>query len=111
LERSTTADSGEAGFAVTITLLSPALREILEAIDHYEAQAVGLSAALDADLTRSLEFIQENPLLGSPFQSGTRRVLLHRFPYSVVYKVLDDRILVVALAHQSRRPGYWRARV
>lgn len=42
---------------MTLTLLGPALSEILEAIEHYEGQAVGLAGALDADLTRSLDFI------------------------------------------------------
>ncbi|MCH7935415.1 MAG: type II toxin-antitoxin system RelE/ParE family toxin, partial [Gemmatimonadetes bacterium] len=46
-----------------------------------------------------------------PFQSGTRRVLLHRFPYIVVYKELEDEILVVAFAHHKQRPGYWRDRI
>jgi toxin ParE1/3/4 len=96
---------------VKVTFLSPALSEILEAIEHYEGQAVGLSASLDADLTRSLEFISDNPSLGSPYRLGTRRVVLHRFPYFIVYKPLFDRLLVVAFAHQRRRPGYWQNRL
>lgn len=87
------------------------MREIVGALEYYEGQASGLASALDADVTRSLEFVVANPLLGSPFQSGTRRVLLHRFPYTIVYKALADEILVVALAHQKQRPGYWRDRV
>lgn len=94
-----------------VTVLTPALREVIAALEYYEEQASGLARSLDADLTRSLEFVRENPHLGSPFQSGTRRILLHRFPYIVVYKALEDEILVVAFAHQKQRPGYWRDRV
>ena len=90
-----------------VRVLTPALEEILAALEYYEGQASGLASALDLDVTRSLEFVVTNPLLGSPFQSGTRRVLLHRFPYAIVYKALDEEILVVALAHQKQRPGYW----
>lgn len=69
-----------------ITLLSPALEEVLEAIEHYEAQAVGLGAALDGDLDRTLQFIRNNPHFGAPYGHETRRVLLHRFPHMVVYR-------------------------
>jgi plasmid stabilization system protein ParE len=92
---------------VKVRILTPALREIIAALEYYEGQASGLACALDADVTRSLEFVVANPLLGSPFQGGTRR----RFPYTIVYRALDDEILVVALAHQKQRPGYWRDRI
>lgn len=94
-----------------VTLLSPALGEIIEAIEYYERQEVRLAEALDIDLSRTLDFIKVNPMLGSPFQAGTRRVLLHHFPYAVVYKALSDRILVVAFSHEKRRPGYWEDRL
>jgi plasmid stabilization system protein ParE len=96
---------------VKIAFLSPALREILEAIEYYEGQATGLGGALDADLRRTLDLIVENPSLGSPYERGTRRALLRRFPYMVIYRPLDDRILVVAFAHGKRRPAYWTDRV
>jgi len=96
---------------VKVTLLSPALRDILSAVEYYEEQAAGLGNALDADLTGSVDLIQSMPQLGAPFEAGTRRILLQRFPYAIVYKILDDRILVVAVAHQKQRPGYWRERV
>ena len=94
-----------------VTVLTPALREIIAALEYYEEQASGLASSLDSDLTRSLDFIKASPNLGSPFQSGTRRVLLHRFPYIIVYKELEDEILVVAFAHHKQRPGYWRDRI
>jgi len=96
---------------VRISFLSPALREILEAIEYYEAQATGLGGELDVDLQRTLDFVLDNPFLGSPYDRGTRRVLLGRFPYMVIYRPVYDRLLVVAFAHGKRRPGYWIDRV
>lgn len=96
---------------MTITLLSPALGEILEAIDYYDEQAIGLGAKLDADLEATLRLISDHPAVGSPYERGTRRVLLDRFPFSDIYRELPDRILVVAFAHQRRRPVYWADRV
>ena len=49
-----------------VTVLTPALREIIAALEYYEEQARGLARSLDADLTRSLDFVSENPHLGSP---------------------------------------------
>jgi plasmid stabilization system protein ParE len=38
-----------------------------------------------------------------------RRFVFHRFPYAVLFRVLDDEVQVVAVMHLHRRPGYWRA--
>ena len=63
-------------------------------------------AELDAALAR----IQQNPQMYAA-ESGSIRVCpLHRFPYSVYYEELADRIWVAAVGHQSRRPGYWARR-
>ena len=83
----------------------------MEAVEYYESQRLGLGAALDADLDRALQFISDNPRLGSPSGKDTRRVLLDRFPYGVVYRTLADRVMVVAFAHLKRRPGYWSGRL
>lgn len=40
----------------------------------------------------------------------TRRILFDRYPFSIYYRVTDDEIVVVAVAHQKRRPGYWASR-
>lgn len=94
-----------------IVFLSPALSEIVEAIEHYDDQAPSLGDALDTDLQRTLDTIVTHPGLGSPYGAATRRALLRRFPYSVVYRVLSDRLLVVAFPHHKRRPAYWIDRV
>lgn len=94
-----------------VTFLSPALAEIIAAIEYYESQRSGLGAQLDTDLERTLSSIAENPGFGAPFEGDTRRALLNRFPYAVVYRLLADRVLVVAFAHLRRRPAYWRDRL
>lgn len=58
-----------------------------------------------------LRRVRENPMAyATDDESGVRYGALHRFPYTVVYVELDDRIWVVAVAHQHRRPGYWARR-
>ncbi|MDQ3776111.1 MAG: type II toxin-antitoxin system RelE/ParE family toxin [Pseudomonadota bacterium] len=41
---------------------------------------------------------------------ATRRFMLPNFPFSIVYRVQQDAVEVVAVAHHRRRPGYWRGR-
>jgi len=42
---------------------------------------------------------------------GTRRILLKRFPYFIVFFEWQDEVYIVAIAHAKRRPGYWRGRI
>lgn len=88
-----------------------ARRELLAEIVHYNQEQAGLgarfTAAVEEAAARSLAF----PHAGSPAAGNTRRVLLQGFPFSVVYREVPDGIVIFAVAHQSRRPDYWAARV
>ena len=59
------------------------------------------------ELDRAVGLIAERPDAAPPYVGNTRRFLLRRFPFFVVYRVYDGRIQVVAVAHARRRPGYW----
>ena len=58
----------------------------------------------------ALDKISSAPLRWPTTVAGARRVRLDGFPYSVVYGLLGDRAIVLAVAHEKRRPGYWRRR-
>lgn len=68
------------------------------------------SAGFRRELDRAVDLICERPEAGSPYFTSTRRFLLRRFPFFVVYRVRGDNVQIVAVAHARRRPGYWRAR-
>lgn len=73
------------------------------------------SATLAVDFLAAVEIaaqrIAEHPEAGSPMRTGRRRMLIRRFPYAVVYRVLDTRrVRIIAVMHLRRRPGYWRDR-
>jgi toxin ParE1/3/4 len=68
------------------------------------------SARFQRELDRAIDLISERPEAGSPYLSHTRRILLRRFPFFVVYRLRSDNVQIVAVAHARRRPGYWRAR-
>jgi len=50
------------------------------------------------------------PVGGEAGSMGARKLVLHKFPFSVIVQDLGEFVVVVALAHHSRRPGYWRER-
>ena len=68
------------------------------------------SARFQRELDRAVDLISERPNAGSPYLGDTRRVMLRRFPFFVVYRANGDTIQIVAVAHARRLPGYWRAR-
>lgn len=64
-------------------------------------------AAFNRALARLVEAPEGWPALGR----GVRRVLLHRYPYAVIYQLLPDRVVILAVTHQHQKPGYWRKRM
>jgi plasmid stabilization system protein ParE len=90
--------------------LSAAEEEMMAAAVFYEAAAVGLGRDFLDDVQQAIESLREYPELGVEVGIGLRRTLLHRFPFTLIYAVEADGILVIAIAHARRRPGYWQSR-
>ena len=84
--------------------------ELYEAVRWYEAQRTGLGADMVSAVEEALDFLEDNPQAGSTVAADQRRVILKKFPYQLVYHVRPEEIVVVAVAHLKRRPGYWRRR-
>ena len=91
--------------------LFPAEEEMTEASIFYEAASDGLGSDFLFDIQISIDNVREHPHSGNPVGGGLRRILLHRFPFSLIYSVEPDSILIVAIAHFGRRPGYWKGRL
>jgi len=84
--------------------------ELEDAALFYESRMDGLGNTFANEVARVISLLRRFPDAGAPAGRASRRVLLDRFPYAVVYRHAPDAIEVIALAHQRRRPGYWRAR-
>jgi plasmid stabilization system protein ParE len=93
-------------------LLHPeAESDLREAAGYYRERAgVALALAFFAEFEHSINLLLQHPLLGALWLRGKRRLVMKHFPYSVIYTVAAQEIQVLAVAHQSRRPGYWRKR-
>lgn len=89
--------------------------EIAGASRWYDREKAGLGLDFLRMVDRAIAQIESVPNSGSPVPGvsdpAIRRVLVRRFPYHVVYIELPDRLQVLAVAHQRRRPGYWMHRI
>ena len=84
--------------------------EMNEASAYYAQARPGLGDAFIAEVQRAIDTLAVSPLAGTEVENGVRWWLVRRFPYSVLYRVRDDHIRILAIAHQKRRPFYWCGR-
>jgi plasmid stabilization system protein ParE len=95
-----------------IASVSPeAERELIDGALFYADEAnAELGLVFIAQFERTLGVLCAYPRLGPVWRGATRRFPVRGFPYNVIYQVRADEVRVIALAHQQRRPGYWRGR-
>ena len=98
--------------------LSPRARvELTEILEYYAAQQPGLDAQFLAEFERASRqlgrFPETGPVMSRRISSRhkSRRLIMRRFPYLLIYSVAPARVTIVAIAHQSRRSSYWRSRI
>lgn len=97
----------------TIEFHPDAVAEAAAARVWYDERSPQAAAAFVAELDVACERIAAAPDRYAHYIAGTRRYLMRRFPFQVVYRETPDpgdAIQVIAVAHGRRRPGYWRAR-
>ena len=71
----------------------------------------GLGLRFIAEIERCQNALLETSLIGHPYGRRLRKFTLgDKFPYSIVYAALGEVLFILAYAHGSRRPGYWRTR-
>jgi toxin ParE1/3/4 len=85
--------------------------EYREAAVFYETRQTGLGARFTREIETTIERILETPERCRFVEQDVRRCLAHIFPYAIFYTVEVDFVLIVAVAHGSRRPGYWQDRL
>ena len=84
--------------------------EVKASYEWYQNQAAGLGEDFLTELETAYQAIIELPNTWPKFQKGFRRFLLSKFPFSVIYRFNRETVYVVAVMHNSRKPGYWSER-
>lgn len=94
-----------------VRFLEVARQEIAEAAEYYAAISPKLGQAFKWELRQMLRRVATMPTAWPPAGEGTRKCLMSRFPYLLIYAPLPDEVLVLTVGHQHRQPGYWRDRL
>ena len=94
-----------------VTYLPKADDEVLEAARFYEKRSQGLGWRFLRIVREAETRIARSPRSFPVLDDEIRRCILRGFPHSLLFRIEDDRILVIAVTHQRRLPGYWRERV
>src|SRR5436190_424980 len=104
--------SAAAQIGMKLRLHNEAEAELQAAAQWYEDRVAGLGEQFLTEAINAFSEIELHPERFTRVKHRTpreiRRRLLRRFPYSVVYELRQDQCIVLAIAHTSRKPGYWK---
>lgn len=97
-------------------ILEEALDEAAEAAAWYEKECEGLGYDFFNAVEAAFDIIEDKTLTLSPMPSkinliGVKRLILKRFPFDIVVLERTTKTIIIAVAHQARKPGYWRDRI
>ena len=84
--------------------------ELNFAIDYYEECQERLGLEFAQEIYSTIHRIIDFPNAWQPMTSKTRRCLTNRFPFGVIYQILDNQIIIIAIMQQNQKPFYWKNR-
>jgi len=87
-----------------------ASQELAATTLFYHQQAIGLGGEFLDEVEHAEALMLRFPEAGRVLRGRNRRLSLRRFPYALIYQVRADKLWVLAVAHERRRPGYWAVR-
>lgn len=96
--------------SLVVTFHRAASVEFIEASAWYESKRFGLALEFMAEIDRCISQASEHPLQYAVVHKDIRRIVTHRFPYSVYFRAEEHRIVVLAVFHGSRNPAIWQTR-
>ena len=99
-----------------VIVLDDAEQELIDAQRWYDKQRRGLGQEFRIAIEEAIERLLKQPsiavpVINLPEDRGVRRVLVKRFPYSIIFIEHEEAFWIVAFAHNRRQPGYWRERL
>ncbi len=81
--------------------------EMINAKNYYNVQLDDLGMDFIDEVEKSIELIQKSPTRWAIIEGNIHKYILQRFPFTIYYVNEVEEILILAIAHQSRKPGYW----
>lgn len=94
-----------------ISIHETAENELNDAADFYDLESPGLGEAFINEIHKTIDLIARFPEASLIIRGRIRRKVLIKFPYALIYSLRATEIRILAIAHQKRRPIYWRGRL
>lgn len=88
-----------------------AKEELFEAINYFEECRSGLGLEFSKEVFSAIQRIIHFPSAWSKFSESTRRCLTNRFPFGVIYQIIEDEVIIIAIMQLNREPDYWKKRI
>jgi len=94
-----------------IEFLEEAQFELDESVEYYNNEVEGLGETFLQEVLHAIDRIVKFPEAWHPFSKNTRRCQTRRFPYGLIYTVLNNTILIISVSNLHRKPNHWKERV
>ncbi|MCP4113301.1 MAG: type II toxin-antitoxin system RelE/ParE family toxin [Desulfobacteraceae bacterium] len=94
-----------------LTIKPEAEKDLSETFEWYEDRRKGLGYDFLLQVEAGLRFIEKNPLTFPKIYQGTRRYLVSRFPYKIIYRVEDSKVVVLGVVYGGRDPKWIKKRI
>lgn len=88
-----------------------ALAELRSAVLWYQERNQTAARSFVSEVERATDLVLASPGRWPSGEHGTRRFVLQRFPFAIVYREKTTVVQILAIAHGHRRPGYWTERL
>jgi toxin ParE1/3/4 len=88
-----------------------AREEFRESVRWYRLRSIPASVEFRVGVSEAVREVARSPETWPKYLYGTRRFVLHCFPFSIVYLDDPEAVTIIAVAHTKRKPGYWKGRV
>jgi len=85
-------------------------KELNQAVDYYNECQGGLGLSFAKEIHLAIQNILSFPNAWPPLSANTRRCLMKRFPYGVIYQTTNEEVFIIAVMHLNREPNYWKTR-
>ena len=87
-----------------------AAEDASNATDWYAQRSLIAARAFVSELIHAVDRVAEAPERWPFFEDDTRRYIFPKFPFSLIYRIINEKIQIIAVAHSKRKPGYWKKR-
>lgn len=95
----------------SLTFHPDAEQEYLTSLEWYRERSLTAALNFEEEFQRAITQIEEAPERWPRYFRVCKRFVLHQYPFSIVYRAFPSRVVVLAVAHGHRRPGYWKNRL